>query len=213
MADPTQRPSSRGTRARSSAAVPLSVEQPIWDRFFTVAPLVIVGTREPGGGADLAPKHLAMPMGWDNLFGFICTPRHRTYRNAVREGAFTVTVPRPSQVVLASLAASPRCDDGAKPIVTALPTFPAQVVDGVFVEEGDLFLGCTLERVVDGFGANSLVVGRIVEAYARPEALRLSGREDQDVIREAPRLAYLAPGYFSEVREARAFPFPEGFRR
>ena len=44
---------------------------PIWDRFFTVAPLVVVGTREPDGGHDLAPKHLAMPLSWANHFGFV----------------------------------------------------------------------------------------------------------------------------------------------
>lgn len=193
--------------------VPLGLEQPIWERFFTVAPLVVVGTREPDGGYDLAPKHMAMPMGWDNRFGFVCTPRHRTYSNARRKGAFTVTYPRPSQVVLASLAASPRCEDQTKPIVEALPTFPAQVVDGLFIEDGYLFLGCTLERVVDGFGENSLIVGEIVEAYVREEALRVSEREDQEVVRDMPLLAYLAPGYFARICEAQAFPFPEGLHR
>lgn len=193
--------------------VPLGLEGSLWDRFFTVAPLVVVGTREADGRYDLAPKHLAMPMGWGPHFGFVCTPRHRTYHNAQREGAFTVSYPRPSQVVLASLAASPRCDEGTKPITEALPTFPAQVVDGPFVEGGYLFLGCTFDRVVDGFGVNSLVVGRVVEAYVHEEALRVSGRDDQEVVRAVPLLAYLAPGRFSQIQEAHAFPFPEGFRR
>ena len=34
-----------------------------WDRFFTVAPLVLVGTLEPDGSADIAPKHQATPIG------------------------------------------------------------------------------------------------------------------------------------------------------
>lgn len=193
--------------------VALGLDQSIWERFFTVAPLVLIGTREPDGRYDLAPKHMAMPMGWGNRFGFVCTPRHRTYGNAQREGAFTVTYPRPSQVVLASLTASPRCEDQRKPVLDLLPTFPASVVDAPFVEEGNLFLGCELERVVDGFGVNSLVVGKVVEAYAREEALRITERDDQDVIRAAPLLAYLYPGYFARIREALAFPFPEGFRR
>lgn len=199
--------------ARQNALVSLRLDQPIWERFFTVAPLVVIGTCEPDGGYDLAPKHLAMPMGWDNRFGFICTPRHRTYHNAKREAAFTVSYPRPSQVVLASLTASPRCDDESKPIVDALPTFPAQVIKGRFVEEGYLFFGCTLERIVDGFGDNSLIVGQIAEAYVHEEALRVSERDDQEVVRDAPLLAYLAPGYFTRISEAQAFPLPEGFRR
>ena len=86
--------------------VSLGVERPIRERFFQIAPLVIVGSKEPDGGYDLAPKHLAMPMGC-NYFGIACTPAHGTYTNAVREGAFTVSFPKPSQVLVASLAAAP----------------------------------------------------------------------------------------------------------
>ena len=71
--------------------VSLSLDEPIWERFFSVFPLVLVGTLEEGGGHDLAPKHLAMPLSWGRWFGFVCTPRHRTYQNAVRTGAFTVS--------------------------------------------------------------------------------------------------------------------------
>jgi hypothetical protein len=65
--------------------VSLDVTAPIWERCFTVAPLVLVGTREKDGSYDLAPKHMATPMGWQNYFGFVCTPRHRTYHNVRRE--------------------------------------------------------------------------------------------------------------------------------
>ena len=34
----------------------------IWNRFFTVNPLVVIGTQEEDGSFDLAPKHLAMPL-------------------------------------------------------------------------------------------------------------------------------------------------------
>ncbi|MGQ9871755.1 flavin reductase [Leptodesmis sp.] len=97
-----------------------------------MAPLVVIGTREPDGGYDLAPKHMAMPIGWENYFGFVCTPRHHTYQNVLREQAFTVSFPRPEQVVLASLSAAPRCEEDAKPALAALPILPASVVDGVF---------------------------------------------------------------------------------
>jgi flavin reductase (DIM6/NTAB) family NADH-FMN oxidoreductase RutF len=190
----------------------LDATVPIWDRFFTVAPLVLVGTREADGTYDLAPKHMVTPLGWENFFGFACTPRHRTYQNAMREGAFTVSYPRPTQIVLTSLAAAPRCDD-LKPSLRVLPTFPARAVDGVFIEDGYLFLECELERAIDGFGENSLVTGRIVAAYVAEEALRTSEREDGEVLRSAPLLAYLPPGRYAEIREGLAFPFPSGFRR
>ena len=50
--------------------VPIPVDKPVWNNVFTVAPLVLVGTREGGGGYDLAPKHMAMPLGWDNYYCF-----------------------------------------------------------------------------------------------------------------------------------------------
>ncbi len=184
---------------------------PIWDRVFTVNPLVLVGTREKEGGYDIVPKHMAFPLGWENYFGFVCTPRHRTYHNARREGVFTVTYPRPTQIVLTSLAATPREDDGRKPAISSLATFPARELDGVFVSDGYLFLECALERVVDDFGDNSLIAGRIVAAHIRPDYLRVSDKDDQDLIHEFPLLAYLSPGRYSSVRESYSFPFPAGF--
>ncbi len=97
----------------------------LWERVFMVAPVVLVGTRDEDGSWDLAPKHMAMPMGWGARFGFICTPRHATYRNVVHEGAFTVSYPKPSQILSVTLAAALRCDDASKPSFEALPvSFP-----------------------------------------------------------------------------------------
>jgi len=190
----------------------LDVSQSIWDRFFWVAPLVIIGTREPDGGHDLAPKHMATPMGWRNYFGFVCTPRHRTYSNAERSGVFTVTYPRPEQLIQTSLAASPRHGTD-KPALSALPVFPAASVDGVLVTGGYLFLECELDRIVDGFGDNALIVGRVVAARAEEAVLRSDDREDDRVIHEAPLLAYLNPGRFAVVEDSRSFPFPAGMRK
>jgi hypothetical protein len=41
--------------------VSLEIDRPVWDRFYTVAPLYVIGTRGPDGTPDLAPKHLAPP--------------------------------------------------------------------------------------------------------------------------------------------------------
>lgn len=193
--------------------VPLDVERGVWSRVFTVSPLVVVGTKE-GEQYDLAPKHQALPIGWENHFGFVCTPRHATYRNARREGAFTVTYPSPTQVVMASLAASSReTEGGRKPIIEALATEPASVVDGLFLRDGYLFLECELDRILDGFGDAELITGRIVAARAHRDALRVTERDDQQLIRESPLLAYIDPGRFAAIRESDPFPFPAGFLR
>jgi flavin reductase (DIM6/NTAB) family NADH-FMN oxidoreductase RutF len=193
--------------------VPLATDRPVWDRVFSVAPLVIVGSKEPDGRYNLAPKHLAMPLGWDNYFCFVCSPAHTTYHNIRRHGAFTVSYPRLTEVVLASLAAAPRCEDRSKPTLLALPTFPARKVDGILVEDCYLFLECTLHSILDGFGPNSLVIGAVTAAAAHEDALRDPDRDEADQVFRFPLLAYLSPGRLAEIRHSTAFPFPEGFSR
>jgi flavin reductase (DIM6/NTAB) family NADH-FMN oxidoreductase RutF len=193
--------------------VSLELSLPIWSRFFAVAPLIVVGTKEADGNYDLAPKHMAMPLGWDNYFGFVCTPHHRTYQNIRRERAFTVSFPRPEQVILTSLGAAPRCENDSKPTLTVLPTFPASVIDSVFLKNAYLFLECKLDRIVDGFGENSLIAGQIVAAYIQPQALRVSDRDDRDLLLQAPLLAYLPPGRYAKIEHSFSFPFHRGFQQ
>lgn len=194
--------------------IPLPTDRPIWDRFFSVAPLILVGSKdEDGPGFNLAPKHLAMPLGWDNFYCFVCSPRHSTYHNVRRHGAFTVSFPRPDGVLLASLAAAPRCEDRSKPSLLALPTFPATRVDGVLVRGCCLHLECSLHSLLDGFGANSLIIGNVVAALAAPDAVRDCERDESEQIFHSPLLAYLNPGRYAEIRHSAAFPFHEGFSR
>jgi hypothetical protein len=64
---------------------------------------------------------------------------------------------------------------------------------------------------VDGFGDFSLIAGRIVAAYVRQEAMRISEVDDSQIIEDMPLLAYLAYGRFSEIKKSAAFPFPKDF--
>lgn len=192
---------------------PLDVSHAIWDRFFWVAPLVVIGTQEEDGSPDLAPKHMAMPLGWENYFGFVCTPRHATYGNAIREKAFTVSYPRPDQLVHASLAAEPRCDDGQKASLSDLTIVQAEVVSAPLLGGAYVHLECELDRIVEGFGENGLVIGKVVAARAERDALRTIEREDESVIADNPLLAYLAPGQYASITRTHNFPFPEGFSR
>ncbi|MEJ2402498.1 MAG: flavin reductase [Xanthomonadales bacterium] len=201
------------TSENPSDLVGLDTATPVWDRFFWVAPLVLVGTMEANGRHDLAPKHMALPMGWENYFGFVCTPSHHTYVNVRRDGAFTVSYPRPEQLVLTSLAASPRCDDEAKPALDALPVFAASRVAGVGVAGCAAFLECELERIIDGFGRNSLIVGRVVAACVARDRLRLREGDDAALIHDAPVLAYLNPGRFAAIEDSFSFPFPAGMKK
>jgi len=193
--------------------IELDVSEPIWDQFFWVAPLVLIGTREADGSHDLAPKHMAMPMGWQNYFGFVCTPRHHTYQNIKRNGVFTVSYPRPSQLVLTSLAASPRIGDEEKPALSALPVFPASKVDGVLVRGCSVFLECELDRFVEGFDINSLIVGHVVAGWVDEDTERMADRDDQSLVHDSPILAYLHPGRFTTIEQSFSFPFPRGMEK
>jgi len=193
--------------------IEIPTDRPIWDRFFSVFPLVLVGSKEADGNFNLAPKHLAMPLGWANYFCFVCTPSHTTYHNVRRHGQFTVSYPLLGEVLFASLAAAPREEDQSKLSLPLLPTFPARKVDGVLVDECYLHLECTLHSVLDGFGPNSLIIGNVVAAAAHEDALVSVERDAGDQLFHFPLLAYLSPGRIAEVRHTTAFPFPRGFAR
>jgi flavin reductase (DIM6/NTAB) family NADH-FMN oxidoreductase RutF len=197
--------------------VSLDPETPFWDRFSMVAPLVVIGTRDANGAPNLAPKHMATPMGWQNHFGFVCTPRHATYQNATRTGIYTVSYPRPSQVVLASLAASPRTEttDGprTKPALQDLPMLDATAVDAPLLQDAYLFLECAVERIVDDLGDNSLLIGTVVAVHVDEDALRTSEEDAQEALHEHPLLAYVPPDRYATIRDTNAFPFPEGFEK
>ncbi|MGD2049438.1 MAG: flavin reductase family protein, partial [Chloroflexota bacterium] len=92
-------------------------------------------------------------------------------------------------------------------------TFPAGRIDGPFVQDGYVFLECQLDRIIDGFGRNSLIIGEIIVAHVHKEALRVSDQDDGELIFNAPLLAYLEPGRFARIEQTFTFPFPSGFKR
>ncbi len=202
-----------GESTAETQIVELGTEEPVWDRCFMVAPLVLVGTRDEDGSLDLAPKHMAFPMGWQNYFGFVCSPRHCTSANIERTGEFTVSYPKPSQVLYASLAASPRYEGGEKTVLQSFPTFPAKRINGEFIDDAYLFLECRHFKTIDGFGDNCLITGEVVAAYAHPDYIRSTQLDEQELIHDAPLMAYLPPSRFATITKSNAFPFPADMKR
>jgi flavin reductase (DIM6/NTAB) family NADH-FMN oxidoreductase RutF len=127
------------TTARTDDLVELQVGDTFWERVFTVAPLVLVGTKEAEGW-DFAPKHMAMPLGFEGFYCFVCTPRHATYSNLRKHPQFTVSFPGPEQIIESSLAAGGRYEHDVKPSLAAIPSEPARVVDGRVVAGCPLYL-------------------------------------------------------------------------
>jgi len=191
--------------------IKLDPQANLWDRVFTVAPLVLIGSRGDDGRTDIAPKHMVTPIGWGPYFGFVCTPRHATYRNIKRNGTFTVSYPRADQVVLSSLTAAPRCEDDSKPNVEVLDLFEADNENDMFVNGSYLLLECKKHTMLDGFGEESMIIGEITAAYADEAALRTSESDDNEVIEQSKMLTYLPPGRWAEIKTSYSFPFPSGF--
>ena len=192
----------------------LDTIEPIWDHIFMVAPLVIIGSKE-NNGYDLAPKHMAGPMGFGNFFGFVCTPRHNTYGNIKKNLEFTVSFPVPKQLLATSISASARTSAISKSdsIVKALPTIKAAEVDAPFIADAYLYLECELYKIIDGFDSNSLITGKIRKAYVHKDYLRISDNDEGEQLLKNHLLAYIAPGRFAEISVTNNFPFPKDFNR
>lgn len=199
----------------SSPMINITDDPNLWNRFFMVHSLLIIGSKEKDGSYNMAPKHMAMPLGFGPYFGFMGTPRKTTFRNIKREEVFTVSFPRPDQLVLSSLAASPREEDDSKPVIDAIPTVEAQLIEGKFLEDSYLQLECTLSEMMGKFGEWEMVVGEIVAAYVHKDALRQEGddADDNRLINQSPLLAYLHPDRYSTIKKSNNFPLPKDFKR
>ncbi|MET6989925.1 flavin reductase [Sediminicola arcticus] len=194
--------------------ISLGTDVPIWNRCFTVAPLIVVGTKE-GDNYDLAPKHMATAIGLSNYFGFVCTPKHATYRNVKATGEFSVSFPLPNQIVLSSLSASPRCGERSneKSIIRSLPTVKATSIDALLLDHSYLYLECKLFKIIDGFDNDSIITGKVITAFVKSNYHRDAEKDEQEMIKDNPLLAYIANGRFASVSETFNFPFPKGFKR
>jgi flavin reductase (DIM6/NTAB) family NADH-FMN oxidoreductase RutF len=187
----------------------------LWDRIFTVAPLIVVGTKELDR-YNFAPKHMATPVGFTDYFTFVCTPRHQTYENIQTEKEYTISFPLPDQILLTSLAALPRCevmDKPGKPILESLSVFYGQSVSAPYLSDAYLCLGLSLNRIIDGFDGYSLIIGKIEEVLVQSNYLKTSDKDEQDQIYNAPLLCYIANGRFASIKKSFAFPFPKKFKR
>lgn len=194
--------------------IELDVSISIWRHFFTISPLVVIGTKEKSG-YNLAPKHMVMPIGFENYFGFVCTPKHSTYANIKLTKEFTVSYLLPRQVVLASLSATPRCEEisKSKSIIAVLPTLKATKVDALHIAESYALLECKLYKIIDGFGENSIIVGKIIAARVYENYIKSFDKDEQIQIKENPLLAYISEGRFTAVTETYNFPLPKNFKK
>ena len=130
---------------------------------------------------------MAFPMGWENYFGFVCTPRHATYHNIRREGAFTLSYPRPRRAWRHHRG---RMTVRSQCCTPSRPSRRARLIES-------LSRTCATAHV-DHFGENSLI--------AREGYLRTSDGDVNDLIHESKLLACLNPGRYARVENSNTFP-------
>ncbi|NNK10384.1 MAG: flavin reductase, partial [Flavobacteriaceae bacterium] len=164
---------------------------------------------------DLAPKHMVTPMGFGNYFGFVCTPRHSTYQNIKETGNFTVSFPKPSQIIQTSLSATPRstCNSKSDDVLQALSMVGATTMDAPMIEGAYLYLECELFKVIDDFDDYSLITGSIKAVHVDKDYMKVSDSDERVQLKKFPLLAYIAQGRFASVSETFNFPFPKDFKR
>ena len=159
--------------------------------------------------------HMVTPIGFSNYLGFVCTPRHRTYHNIKKEKKFTVSFVKPSQILLTSLAAIPRCEENQyskEKIVRDIPTIPTPKNDNIFIADSYVLLACTLYKIMDGFDDYSIITGQIDTAFVHKDFKIFDEESQQKNIYENPLLAYIAQGRFASIKETFSFPYPKGFK-
>ncbi len=105
---------------------------------------------------------MATPLGFSDFFGFVCTPRHNTYHNIKKHSRFSVSFVKPDQILLTSLAATPRCavKDFPEEITNHIPTVTLNNGASIFVKDSYVMLDCSLYKIIDGFDDYSLITGR-----------------------------------------------------
>jgi hypothetical protein len=118
----------------------------------------------------------------------------------------------PTQVVVTSLTAEPREDlEEPKPTLSVLPTFRASEVDSLFLQDGYLFLESRLDKILDGFSLNGLVVGRMVASHVHADALLSAERgPGADLPFAAPRIPESGP--IRDDQGERLLPVPRGLQ-
>ncbi len=194
--------------------ISLELKDSIWEHFYTVAPLVVIGSKEIQG-FDLAPKHMATPLGFSDFFGFVCTERHCTYHNIKKHGRFSVSFIKPDQILLSSLAAIPRCsvNNFSQDITQHIPSVLSEDGEMIFVKDSYAILDCSLHKIIDGFDDYSIITGRIRSAQVHRNYKIVSDEGHQKQIYDHSLLAYIAPGRFANIRETLSYPYPKDFQR
>jgi len=192
----------------------LDLSTAVWDRVFMVAPLVVVGTRERNQ-YDMAPKHMAFPVGFRNYFGFVCTPEHGTYQNIKSTGEFTVSFPLPDDIISVSLSATSRKELTSKyaNVISKLPVASADTMDLPVLRDAYLIFECSAYKVIDGFGENSIITGEIKAAFVRKDYMKVSDTDAQQQLSDHNLLAFIAPDRFARISDTQSFPFPKDFKK
>lgn len=171
-------------------------------------PIGWVSTREPGGGANLAPFSFYTALSSSPMLVGMSVGRRSgepkdTLINARRSGAFCVNVVNDELLEAMHHTAGdfgPEVDEARR---AGLTLAGAQAVEAPFVVDAPAVLECELHRMVDLDPApNTFVIGRVAAVRLSPDLEVLPGTRyvDSESLRPVGRLYGRAYGLLGEVR-------------
>lgn len=147
------------------------------------APVLMVGTYDSGGKPNL------MPASWG---GICCSDppcvaialRAATYThgNIKAQKAFTISIPRQTQVKLVDYLGMISGRDVDKFAKTGLTPVKAEKVNAPFAAEFPLTLECRLKHTLE-LGLHTLFVGEVIGAQAETDILDSEGRVDVEKLK------------------------------
>jgi len=176
---------------------PIQLDKWTWHPSPLVYQVVLITTRDDAGEVDIAPKSNCTVAAFEPLtYGFGCQQDHRTYRNIVATGEFTVNVPG---VALAeTIWAMPTVASSDRMAAAGLTTAPGKTVSVPAVEQCAAHLECALDQVIQFDSGEVFVLGKVRLIEVDERCLQPAATPDRYAALGTP-FVFLEPGWFAPV--------------
>jgi flavin reductase (DIM6/NTAB) family NADH-FMN oxidoreductase RutF len=197
--------------------VSFNPSKPVLAQFISLSPITLVTTVCSKGKPDVAAKTQSLPVGREgNLFLFVCTPEHHTYRNVKATKEFVVNYP--SQEIIGKIGATASIfgDENMDKISRiGLTAIPSMKVKPPRIAECVIHLECKLVEIRD-HAQYGIIIGHVVAASGNEETVLTQGSATELInknLSKNPLLAYITPSqHFNTITECKKFPLPEKYK-
>jgi len=188
--------------------VSLELERYVGAFFPLPSAVALITTVSPSGVVNVAPKTQVMPVGRHNYWGFACCKQHHTYTNVVEQGEFVVNMPGLELIGKISDASQEFPEGTDELAAIGLCRFPSLQVRVPSITECGVHIECVRHTVLDAFGGDSLIIGRVVAARVDSELMLAP----QHTMSKKPLLVYVHPNHYTIIRDFAPFAFPPNYK-